>query len=183
MDMVWPDFLPEALQPWLLPDFSLPLLLGMAFVLGNFFTATADDLDHMASSRGFLKTWALIVVIVFCLDVGSLWWEGYDAATEFAPFVVKWILILVLCGLSHERTGVIFKVATGDVLAMASAAALLSPVLIILFFVFLKIFNLVERPVLRKFGDGDAYPFMPVVFSAYGLMLLFGLWWSGILGF
>ena len=178
----WTAILPTWLVPWLSPHFGLFQLLGMAFVLGNFFTATADDLDHMASTRGFLKTWTLIVLVVLALDMGSLFWPHmYDMQKDMVPFIVKWILLLVFCTLSHEAVGVLFSNATGDVLAMASAGALLSPILIILFFVILKIVDLVERPVLRKFGNGDAYPFMPVVFTAYTIMLLLGLWFGNYL--
>jgi len=176
----WEGIIPDGLELWFIPDFSFIQLFAMAFVLGNFFTATADDLDHMASTRGFLKTWSIIVGVVFCIDLGDLLWGGYDVSTELAPFIVKWVLLLVFCSLSHESIGVIFRVATGDVLAMASAAALLSPVLIIIFFVVLKIVNLLERPLLRRFGSGDAYPFMPVVFTAYAIMLVLGFWWAGV---
>jgi hypothetical protein len=174
----WTTLLPTWLIPWITPNFGLMQLLGMAFVLGNFFTATADDLDHMASTKGFLKTWALIVGVVFALDVGSLFWNGYDMQKDMIPFIVKWVLLLVLCTLSHVAVGVIFSNATGDVLAMASAGALLSPILIIMFFAILKIVDLLERPGLRKFGNGDAYPFMPVVFTSYTIMLILGLWFG-----
>jgi hypothetical protein len=172
----WTGLIPIWLVPWITPNFGLMQLLGMAFVLGNFFTATADDLDHMSSTRGFLKTWGLIVGVVFTLDIISLFWNSKDFQTAMIPFIVKWVLLLVLCGLSHVAVGVIFSNATGDVLAMASAGALLSPILIIVFFCILKICDLVERPGLRKFGNGDAYPFMPVVFTAYTIMLILGLW-------
>ena len=151
----------------------------MAFVLGNFFTATADDLDHMASTKGFLKTWTLIVIVVLGLDIGDLLWGGYNFNRDMVPFIVKWVLLMVLCILSHMNVGAIFKLATGDVLAIACAGALLSPILILFFFLILKLIDLVEKPLLRKFGDGDAYPFMPVVFTSYAILLLIGLWLNG----
>ena len=179
---VWTDIIPVWLAPWITMDFGMTQLLAMAFVLGNFFTATADDLDHMSSTRGFLKTWGLIVAVVLSLEIAELLWFGYDMNKDLIPFIVKWILLLVLCTLSHQNVGGIFRLATGDVLAIASACALLSPLLILLFFLVLKIVDLVERPMLRKVGDGDAYPFMPVVFTSYSILLLFGLWQSGFLG-
>jgi hypothetical protein len=172
----WTGLIPDWFVNWVTPHFGQMQLLGMAFVLGNFFTATADDLDHMASTKGFLKTWALIVLVVLGLDMGDLLWNGYDFNKDMVPFIVKWILLLVFCTLSHQNVGVIFKLATGDVLAIACAGALLSPILILLFFVILKVVDLLERPLLRKFGEGDAYPFMPVVFTSYAIMLILGLW-------
>jgi hypothetical protein len=177
----WTAILPAWFIPWITPNFGLFQLLGMAFVLGNFFTATADDLDHMASTKGFLKTWTFIVLVVLALDMGDLLWQGYDMEKDMIPFIVKWILLLVFCTLSHVAVGVLFSNATGDVLAMASAGALLSPILIILFFLILKIVDLLERPLLRKFGNGDAYPFMPVVFTSYTIMLLLGLWFGNFI--
>jgi hypothetical protein len=177
----WLGILPAWLVPWITPQFGLLQLLGMAFVLGNFFTATADDLDHMASTKGFLKTWTFIVLVVLALDMGDLLWKGYDMQRDMLPFIVKWILLLVFCTLSHEAVGAFFSIATGDVLAVASAGALLSPILIILFFVILKVADLLERPLLRKFGNGDAYPFMPVVFTAYTIMLVLGLWFGNFI--
>lgn len=165
---------PEILA-WVVPNFNLVQLLAMSFVLGNFFTATADDLDHMSSTRGFLKTWSIIVFIVLGLDLFDLFWDGYELYTDLVPFIVKWVFLLVLCTLSHMKVGVIFQLATGDVVAIASAGALLSPVLIIVFFIILKVVDLLGRPILRRFGDGQAYPFMPVVFTAFGIMLLIAL--------
>ena len=179
---VWTAFIPDWLAPWVTMDFGMTQLLAMAFVLGNFFTATADDLDHMSSTRGFLKTWALIVAVVLGLEIADLLWFGYDMNRDMIPFIAKWVLLLVLCTLSHQNVGGIFRLATGDVLAIASAGALLTPLLILLFFLVLKIVDLLEKPLLRKFGDGDAYPFMPVVFTAYTILLLFGLWQSGFFG-
>lgn len=176
------DLIPPGWDLWFYPSFSLLQLLAMAFVLGNFFTATADDIDHMSSTRGFLKTWSIIVGVVFALDITDLLWEGYEVNTELIPFIVKWVLLMVLCTLSHMNIGVIFHLATGDVVAMASAGALLSPFLIIIFFIILKVVDFIERPILKRFGSGDAYPFMPVVFTAYGIMLLIGLWMAGIIG-
>ena len=37
-------------------------------------------------------------------------------------------------------------------------------------------FDWVEAPALKKVGSGDAYPFMPVVFSATLVTLLVYLW-------
>jgi len=175
----WTGILPTWLVPWITPNFGTWQLLGMAFVLGNFFTATADDLDHMASTKGFLKTWTLIVIVVLGLDIGDLLWGGYNFNRDMVPFIVKWVLLMVLCILSHMNVGAIFKLATGDVLAIACAGALLSPILILFFFLILKLIDLVEKPLLRKFGDGDAYPFMPVVFTSYAILLLIGLWLNG----
>lgn len=132
--------------------------LGLAFLLGSFAVATLSDLKRLSAQREFMEIWVVFTLGVLAYDVFTSWQAGWELwQTE----VIKWGLIALLGVLSWERVGVLFRLARADVFACAAAVALLSPVLVIAFWVVLKGVALVLRPLLQK-GRGP-WPFMPVV--------------------
>jgi hypothetical protein len=154
--MTVPHWLHQAL------DFSLSLsywqTLGLAFLLGTFSVATWSDLKRLTAQREFLEIWLVFVC-------GMLVYEVYEArvheGAEWQVIAVKWGLIGVLSVLSLDRIGVLFRLARADVAAMAAAASLLSPVLIVAFFVQAKVIAWIIGPLLRR--GRTHWPFMPVV--------------------
>lgn len=152
---------------------SLDLLwwqqLGLAFLLGSFVVATLSDLRHLSAQREFPEVWLLFLLAALCLDI-------YEVAYRDAPWTVaalKWSLIAGLSMLSLAKVGVLFRLAVADVAALAAAASLLSPALVVLFYVEAKIIALVVGPILAR---GRPYwPFMPVVSLATLGILVLGL--------
>lgn len=151
-------------------ELSEPQMLGLAFLLGSFVVASLSDLKRLSAQREFLEIWVLFTVGVLIYDVTT---SGLDAWNLWQVVAVKWGLITVLAVLSWQKVGGIFKLARADVFACTSAAALLSPLLVVAFWIVLKIVAFALRPVLSK-GRGP-WPFMPVVTVATLVVLALGL--------
>ena len=161
-------------------DFSLqPIqLYGLAFLLGSYSVATLSDLKRMSAQSEFVSVWAIIAIGLFVIDVYLV---GTDKVAA-DMFAVKWVLIVIFSILCHERVGAIFRLATGDVVAIMATAAILVPVGVVIYYVLLKIVDIITRPVWRSFGTESAYPFMPVIFLATVIVLAVSYFISQELG-
>ena len=143
---------------WLQPALDTLHAYGLFFLLGSFTVASLSDLRRMSAQSEFLHVWVLVAIALFALDVYQLQTGPFDL------FAAKWGLAGILSLLCYRRTGLIFKLAIGDVCAIIAVCGLLSPVMVIIFFVLLKFIDFVLHPtILKRFGQGGAYPFMPVV--------------------
>lgn len=154
--------------------FSLQLtqaqLLGLAFLLGSFAVASLSDLKRLSAQREFLEVWVLFGLGVLLYDAITLWqagWELWQVPTA------KWLAIATLAALSWEKVGSIFSLARADVWACVAAASLLSPLLVLGFWLVLKLVAMLARPLLAR-GPGP-WPFMPVVTLSVVLVLSAGL--------
>jgi len=148
--------------------------LGLAFLLGSFAVATWSDLKHLSAQREFLEVWLFFVLAVLAFDAYR---AGFVFGTFWQVTAVKWGLIAAFSVASFERTGPLFRLARADVAALAAAASLLTPVLIVLFYASAKGIALAVGPMLRR---GRPYwPFMPVVSLATILVLALGFAVSG----
>lgn len=139
---------------------------GLFFLLGSFAVATLSDLRRLSAQREFLEVWVLFVLVTLGLDL----WQLGGRPTML--FWVKWGLLALLCVISWERVGLVFRLAPADVTACAALGSLLSPGFILLFWAVLRVTAWVEVPVLPK--KGGAYPFLPVVSTATLVVLAFG---------
>ncbi len=144
--------------------------LWFAFLLGSFAVATLSDLKRLSAQREFLEIWVVFTAGVFAYDAFTTWRAGWELWQVPA---VKWGLIVVLAVVSWERVGGVFRLARADVFACAATAALLSPVLVVAFWVVLKLVALALRPLLQA-GRGP-WPFMPVVTVATLVVLGVGI--------
>jgi hypothetical protein len=155
------------LPAWFGDAFSVSLALsparqfGLAFLLGSFAVATWSDVKHLSAQREFLEIWLAFLASVFLYD-------AYEASQSspgmWQPLAIKWGLIGVLSLFSLEAAGLpyrLFRLAPADVAALATAACLLTPVLIVLFYVGAKLIAMAIGPFLRR--GRRYYPFMPVV--------------------
>lgn len=149
-------------------------LYGLFFLLGTYTVATLSDLRHMAAQREFFQVWLVFVAAIGILDAHQAWQAAGPQLAGYLFPALKWGLLVVLSLLSWESVGVLFRLARADVAAMAATAALLTPGLIAVYWVLLKVFDLLERPVLAR-GD-RVYPFMPVVTTATLAILALGLY-------
>ena len=172
------------LPRWFDQAFTLSLTLshwqqlGLAFLLGSFAVATWSDLKHLSAQREFLEIWLAFVAGMVAIDI-------YDArAGETASWqvlAVKWGLIVLFSLLSLARLRLrygLLRLAPADVAALAAAASLLTPTLIILFYLGAKLLSMLIGPLLRR---GPYYPFMPVVSLATVAVLAVALIWQATL--
>ena len=161
--------------PWLDEALSVALRLtlwqqfGLAFLLGSFTVATLSDLKRLSAQREFLEVWLLLLLAVLAFDA----WRAHDGQASVPVLFVKWGLILGLSVLSLKGVGVLFRLAPGDVAALATAAALLTPALVVLLYLAAKALALVLGPLLAR--GRPFYPFMPVVSLATLTVLAVGL--------
>jgi hypothetical protein len=153
--------------PWLTLTFTLWHDRLLAFTLGTFFVAAWSDLKHMGAQKEFGHAWIFLMPTWFAADT-ILTFTG-----DLLPIAAKLVLMLAFGLLSNAKFGVMFALAWGDILAVWAVLSLLPWVYGLIFLMFLKVLDLVMRPLLRVAGHGDAYPFMPVVFAATVSVLAF----------
>src|SRR5262245_30780521 len=121
---------------WLEKTFAYSLALtwwqqlGLAFLLGSFAVATLSDLKRLSAQREFLEVWLLFILTVLGFEAYDL----HEGTLEPAKFGVKWGLIGLLSFLSLSRVGILFRLAIGDVAALAAAASLLTPTLVLVLY-------------------------------------------------
>ncbi|MCK5414221.1 MAG: hypothetical protein KAJ35_02440 [Thermoplasmata archaeon] len=163
-------------------DFTMePIqLYALSFLLGSFSVATLSDMKRMSAQSEFVSVWAIIAIGLFIIDVYLV---GTDKLA-WDIFGLKWILIIIFSLLSHERVGVYFHLATGDVVAMMSAAAIMGPLGVVIFYILVKLVDWVTRPIWKSFGTETAYPFMPPIFLTTAIVLFLAWFISeqGLLG-
>ncbi len=164
-----------SLPEWLQDVLTLALQLsrwqqfGLAFLLGSFTVATWSDLKYLSAQREFLEVWLFFVVGMLIYDGARL--NAGEARTT--SLLLKWGLIALFSVLSLNGVGVLFRLAWGDVAALAAAACLLSPVLVVVFYLTAKGLSAFLGPLLAQ--GRRYYPFMPVVSLATVVVLALGL--------
>ncbi|MCK5038099.1 MAG: hypothetical protein KAS16_03270 [Thermoplasmata archaeon] len=161
------------LPDWLILDLTQNQLYGLIFLIGSFTVATLSDLKYMKAQSEFVEVWVLALIVFLAIDIWR--WDSLDQNQAIA----KWILIFIFMPLAHHSFGILFKLARGDVFACAAVMALMSPALIIVFIIILKVADLLFRPILRGFGSHNAYPFMPVVMAGTLSILGIGFYLAG----
>jgi hypothetical protein len=165
MPMNTPAWLQESLSPEL--RLALWQQFGLAFLLGSFAVATLSDLKRLSAQREFLEIWLGFVAVILALDVYE---TGVSASIPWQRIALKWGVIALFSLISLRQVGLLFRLAFGDVAALAAAACLLSPVLIVLFYISARLLAIVVAPLLRRSGR-TVWPFMPVVTLATLAML------------
>ena len=152
-------------------DLSQWEVYGLFFLLGSFAVATLSDIKHMSAQKEFMDVWWAVAAILFGVQ---LWQSDLRPS---APLITKWILVALFGLLCHRAIGLWLRLATADVAACVAAAMLLSPGLVIAYFLLLKV---LAWPLSKVLARGKpAYPFMPVITLATVALLavafLFGL--------
>jgi hypothetical protein len=162
--------LPTWLPDWLTPALELERTqqFGLAFLLGSFAVASWSDLKRLSAQREFVEIWLVFTLVMLGHDV----WSVNVGGMPLERVGVKWGLIILASILSVSWVGVLFRLAPADVAALAAAASLLSPGLVILFYALARVLAWLARPVLA--GGGSAWPFMPVVTLATLAVLALG---------
>jgi hypothetical protein len=144
---------------------------GLAFLLGSFAVATWSDLKHLSAQREFVEIWLAFLLAILAFDV----WHTRHLGEGWEIPSLKWFLIVVFSVVSLRQVGVLFRLAPADVAALAAAASLLPPALVVLFYLVAKVLSLGIAPLLAR---GRRYwPFMPVVTLATLAVLVLGWLW------
>jgi hypothetical protein len=143
--------------------------LGLAFLLGSFAVATLSDLRRQSAQREFLEVWLLFLAAVLVFDVLQV----RGQRVEWYIPALKWALLVVFSAVSWRGSGLLFRLALGDMAALAAAASLLSPALVVIFYVVAKVLALLLGPLLAR--GRPSWPFMPVVGLATLAVLAIGL--------
>lgn len=150
----WTDYLAYS--------FPEAILFALFFLLGSQAVAGLSDLRRMSAQREFMEIWIIFVFVVLLIDAWRVWQQDAD----WLLHLVKWGLVAAAGILSWQPVGVLFRLARGDVWAIVAVACLFNPLFIVIYVVVLKISDLALKPVLRAFGSGGSYPFIPVVILA-----------------
>ena len=147
-------------------DLSRFEVYGLFFLLGSFAVATLSDIKHMSAQREFMDVWWAVAAILLGIQ---LWAADFQPR---APLIAKWALVALFGLLSHRRVGLWLRLATADVAACVAAGMLLSPGLVLAFFLLLKV---LAWPMSKLLARGKpAYPFMPVISLATVAILALG---------
>ena len=160
---------------WLERTFAFSLVLsgwqklGLAFLLGSFTVATLSDIKRLTAQHEFLEVWLLFLLGVFVFEI----YDVRVAKLESSKFAVKWGLIALLSILSFQRIGILFRLAKGDVAALAAAASLLTPTLILIFYALAKLIAWVLQRLI--WPNRTSWPFLPVVSLATIAVMVLGL--------
>lgn len=163
----------DAFLPYVAWDLSRWEAYGLFFLLGSFVVASLSDLKHMSAQREFMDVWWGFAVLLLVLQ---FWLADFDPS---GPLITKWVLVALLCVLSHQAVGLWLRLATADVAACAAASMLLAPGLVLAFFLLLKLF---AWPASKLLGRGkSAYPFLPVV-TLVTVAFLGWATWLGVVG-
>ena len=161
----------DGLLQYVALDLSPWEVYGLFFLLGSFAVATLSDVKTMTAQREFMDVWWLFAAAMFVVQLLS-----HDGSLS-GPFLLKWGLIVGFALASWRGIGLWLRLAVADVAACVAAAALLSPGLVVVEFVLLK---LLAWPAAKILARGKpAYPFMPVVTLA-ALVILGGALWVGV---
>jgi hypothetical protein len=163
---------------WLEKTFAFSLVLaewqklGLAFLLGSFTVATLSDIKRLTAQREFLEVWVIFLLGVLAFEIYDVRVGKLDSSRVW----VKWGLIAILSFLSFERIGVLFRLAKADVAALAAAASLLTPILVLIFYGLAK---LIAWLMQRTFWPNrTTWPFLPVVTLATVAVMVLGLLWG-----
>jgi hypothetical protein len=139
---------------------------SLVFLLGSLTVSSLSDLRRMAAQTDFAEVWAAYVAVMFLMDI----YLGMTSQTPLASFVLKWALIAALAA---ATTGTrIVTISTMDVAAIAALLSTLTPAYILLAVVLLAVANEMMKPILRGYGEGGAYPFLPTIMAVNLLILL-----------
>lgn len=145
---------------------------GLFFLMGSFAVATLSDVKHMSAQREFMDVWWVFAAVILAIQA----WASGLAPT--GPLVLKWIFVVALAFASHRRVGLWLRLATADVAAATAAAVLLSPGLVLAFWLLLKAISYPAAALLAR--GRQAYPFMPVI-AAATLLIVGGAVLGGVI--
>jgi hypothetical protein len=151
---------------FLFPAQSPIQIHALVFLLGSLAVSSLSDLRRMAAQADFAEVWGAFTVLMFGVDL----YLGLASQLHIVPFVIKWALIALFVVVTSSAH--MFSISTMDVAAIAALLATLNPVYIIMTFPLMFAVNELLKPLLAKYGEAGAYPFLPTVFAVNLILLL-----------
>ncbi|MFC2154362.1 hypothetical protein ACFLRC_02630 [Candidatus Altiarchaeota archaeon] len=155
----------------LFSDFAVTSIqfYGLVFILGSLTVASLSDVRRMAAQQDFAEVWIVFSALMIAYDF-------YRVAALKLPiysFALKWLLIFLLTYFTYFYQNSFLRLSLMDVTAIAAVNSLFTPALIVIFIIALLLSAELLRPFLVRYGDGGAYPFLPVILSATIIMFAF----------
>ena len=102
----------------------------------------------MTAQREFVEIWIIFVFVILTLDV----FEAHRSLVGTPELYVEWGLIVALSFASWRGVGWLFRLAPGDVAALAAAASLLVWWLVPIYFAIAKVTSWWLGPLLVEGG-------------------------------
>ncbi|MFH1789440.1 MAG: hypothetical protein ABH834_08675 [Candidatus Altiarchaeota archaeon] len=135
-------------------------LYGLAFLIGSLTVASLSDIRRMAAQKDFAEVWAGFTVLFLLYDVYHL--------DQLNPTMVaaKWMLIAFFAVASAKLTTQWFVLSLMDIAAVTAVMSLLTAKYVLIYYFIIIVAKEVLNPILKKFGDAGAYPFLPVVLTS-----------------
>lgn len=155
----------EIVQQFFIIKISTVQIYLLWFLLGSFTVATLSDIRHLSAQREFLYVWLLFALTMFITDL----YYHYYIVQNIVYLVAKWFLIFIVIPVYFKT---IVKVAWGDIFAKMAATSILPPAFIVLFVIIIQFIDSITRRIMRMFGIGRAYPFMPAIFFTTIVLLV-----------
>jgi hypothetical protein len=147
------------IQAILLPEISGAHTYALVFLLGSLTVSSLSDLKRMAAQTDFAEVWMAYAAIMFTHDI----YLGVTEQLNIIAFTLKWTLILayiiITANLHH------MGLSTMDIAAMGALLSTLGGAYIIGTIIGTAILNELLQPLLKKYGEMGAYPFLPTVWT------------------
>jgi hypothetical protein len=132
---------------------------ALIFLLGSLSVASLSDLKRMAAQTDFAEVWWSYTILMFITDTAY----GLIGELNLYAFTAKWALtLLTLAIITTQKT---LPISTMDQAALTALLSTLPPIYIIATIPTTIITNELLKPLLKKFGEAGAYPFLPTLFT------------------
>ena len=150
----------------LLPPPSPLQTQALIFLLGSLTVSSLSDLRRLAAQADFAEVWAAFTAAMFLTDV----YTGATGQLNIYAFTLKWTLILLAA--AFTSTTHLLNLSTMDTAALAALLSTLTPAYILTTLILTLIVNELLHPILRKYGEAGAYPFLPTILTVNLLIIL-----------
>lgn len=161
----------EIVQQFFIIKISTIQIYLLWFLLGSFTVATLSDIKHLSAQREFLHVWLFFAFVMFITDL----YYHYYLTQNIVYLAAKWFLIFIIIPVYFKR---VQKVAWGDILAKMAACSILPPFFVVLFIIIISAIDAITRRMMRVFGVGRAYPFMPAILFTTIILLSIAMYIS-----
>ena len=139
---------------------------ALVFLLGSLTVSSLSDLKRMAAQADFAEVWAAYTAIMFISDA----YLGATGQLNPITFTIKWAMILVAAAITTQTR--IADISTMDTAAQTALLATLNPAYIILTITLTILTNELLKPILQKYGEAGAYPYLPTILTVNLLILI-----------
>ena len=139
---------------------------ALIFLLGSLTVSSLSDIRRLAAQTDFAEVWAAFTAIMFLTDIAL----GVTSQLNPYAFTLKWALILITA--AHTSSTHLFNISTMDVAALTALLSTLNPAYILTALLLTTIINELIHPILRKYGEAGAYPFLPTLLTANLIIIL-----------